>query len=107
MALTKQQIRRGFWCWDPDHDWPPDSTTEIERLSRLAAETGRVPDVMVRVTVGVEAHTHEFIATAHEDQKFGLALAGPGPARPTTRARARATPLRVELWIIGPPGRTV
>jgi diaminopimelate decarboxylase len=34
------------------------------------------PKVLVRVTVGVEAHTHEFIATAHEDQKFGLALAG-------------------------------
>ncbi len=30
---------------------------------------------MVRVTVGVEAHTHEFIATAHEDQKFGLSIA--------------------------------
>ena len=35
---------------------------------------------MVRVTVGVEAHTHEFIATAHEDQKFGFSLAG-GQAR--------------------------
>jgi diaminopimelate decarboxylase len=32
--------------------------------------------VLVRVTVGVEAHTHEYIATAHEDQKFGLSLAG-------------------------------
>jgi diaminopimelate decarboxylase len=31
---------------------------------------------MVRVTVGVEAHTHEFIATAHEDQKFGFSLSG-------------------------------
>jgi diaminopimelate decarboxylase len=31
--------------------------------------------VYVRVTVGVEAHTHEFIATAHEDQKFGFSLA--------------------------------
>jgi diaminopimelate decarboxylase len=30
---------------------------------------------MVRVTVGVEAHTHDFISTAHEDQKFGLSLA--------------------------------
>jgi diaminopimelate decarboxylase len=30
----------------------------------------------VRTTVGVEAHTHEFIATAHEDQKFGFSLAG-------------------------------
>jgi diaminopimelate decarboxylase len=34
-----------------------------------------VQDVLVRVTVGVEAHTHEFISTAHEDQKFGLSLA--------------------------------
>jgi diaminopimelate decarboxylase len=32
--------------------------------------------VLIRVTVGVEAHTHEFIATAHEDQKFGFSLAG-------------------------------
>jgi len=31
---------------------------------------------MLRVTVGVEAHTHEFIATGHEDQKFGFSLAG-------------------------------
>jgi diaminopimelate decarboxylase len=52
-----------------------DSHQEIERLSRLASEAGvRVP-VLVRVTVGVEAHTHEFIATAHEDQKFGFSLA--------------------------------
>ena len=31
---------------------------------------------MVRVTAGVEAHTHEYIATAHEDQKFGFSIAG-------------------------------
>jgi diaminopimelate decarboxylase len=31
--------------------------------------------VLVRVTVGVEAHTHEYIATAHEDQKFGFSIA--------------------------------
>jgi diaminopimelate decarboxylase len=49
-----------------------DSFDEIDRLTSLKR---RVP-VMVRVTVGVEAHTHEFIATAHEDQKFGFALAG-------------------------------
>ncbi|MGV9713442.1 diaminopimelate decarboxylase [Gordonia sp. NPDC003424] len=53
-----------------------DSMTEIERLDALAGERGIVADVLVRVTVGVEAHTHEFIATAHEDQKFGFALAG-------------------------------
>jgi len=35
-----------------------------------------VQDVLVRVTVGVEAHTHEYISTAHEDQKFGFSIAG-------------------------------
>ncbi|MGZ8803250.1 MAG: diaminopimelate decarboxylase family protein, partial [Mycobacterium sp.] len=52
-----------------------DSMIEIERLDRVAGEAGVVQDVLVRVTVGVEAHTHEFISTAHEDQKFGLSLA--------------------------------
>jgi diaminopimelate decarboxylase len=49
-----------------------DSFDEIERLSSLKKPV----KVLIRVTVGVEAHTHEFIATAHEDQKFGFALAG-------------------------------
>ena len=51
-----------------------DSFEEIARLAALAAERGVVVNVLVRVTVGVEAHTHEFIATAHEDQKFGFSL---------------------------------
>lgn len=52
-----------------------DSMTEIERLNTIAGEAGIVQDVFVRLTVGVEAHTHEFISTAHEDQKFGLSVA--------------------------------
>jgi len=52
-----------------------DSMFEIERLDEIAGAAGVVQDVLVRVTVGVEAHTHEFISTAHEDQKFGLSLA--------------------------------
>lgn len=52
-----------------------DSIIEIERLDAIAGESGVVQDVYVRVTVGVEAHTHEFISTAHEDQKFGLSVA--------------------------------
>jgi diaminopimelate decarboxylase len=52
-----------------------DSMTEIERLDEIAAAAGVVQDVLVRLTVGVEAHTHEFISTAHEDQKFGLSVA--------------------------------
>ena len=53
-----------------------DSFDEITRLTAIAREKHKKPAVLVRVTVGVEAHTHEFIATAHEDQKFGFSLAG-------------------------------
>jgi diaminopimelate decarboxylase len=52
-----------------------DSFAEIDRLAQLAAERQQTARVLVRATVGVEAHTHEFIATAHEDQKFGFSLA--------------------------------
>jgi diaminopimelate decarboxylase len=51
-----------------------DSLVEIQRLNQIAAVHGVTQQVLVRVTVGVEAHTHEFIATAHEDQKFGLSV---------------------------------
>ncbi|MDQ6527471.1 diaminopimelate decarboxylase [Nocardioides sp. LHD-245] len=52
-----------------------DSFHEIERLADVARQLGVTQGVMVRVTAGVEAHTHEFIATAHEDQKFGFSIA--------------------------------
>jgi len=74
-----------------------DSFDEIGRLARLAsaagdsaagdsaaghspegngpAAPGRRPRVLVRVTTGVEAAAHEFVATAHDDQKFGFSLA--------------------------------
>ncbi len=51
-----------------------DSFAEIERLERVTESLGRTASVMVRVTAGVEAHTHEYIATAHEDQKFGFSI---------------------------------
>jgi diaminopimelate decarboxylase len=51
-----------------------DSDIEIARLAHAASAAGVRQPVLVRVTVGVEAHTHEFIATAHEDQKFGFSL---------------------------------
>jgi diaminopimelate decarboxylase len=52
-----------------------DSLIEIERLNSVAASSGIVQQVLLRLTVGVEAHTHEAISTAHEDQKFGLSVA--------------------------------
>jgi diaminopimelate decarboxylase len=51
-----------------------DSFHEIERLTRITAELGATARVLIRVTAGVEAHTHEYIATAHEDQKFGFSI---------------------------------
>jgi len=71
-----------------------DSMTEIERLDAIAGAAGIVQDVLVRVTVGVEAHTHEFISTAHEDQKFGLSLAG-GAAMDAVRRVFAADHLRL------------
>src|ERR1700687_1655058 len=67
-----------------------DSFEEIARLAYLTdsapggsgvrppgapRDTMVKPNVLVRVTTGVEAHTHEFMATAHDDQKFGFSLA--------------------------------
>jgi diaminopimelate decarboxylase len=62
-----------------------DSFLEIARLDQVARERDIRQKVMIRVTVGVEAHTHEFIATAHEDQKFGFSLAGGDAAEAARR----------------------
>jgi diaminopimelate decarboxylase len=51
-----------------------DSFEEVERLAEVSRAHGATTAVMVRVTAGVEAHTHEYIATAHEDQKFGFSI---------------------------------
>jgi diaminopimelate decarboxylase len=51
-----------------------DSLQEIERVAEAATRHGRVQRVRLRVNSGVHAHTHAFLATAHEDQKFGIAL---------------------------------
>ena len=51
-----------------------DSEVEIGRVAEAAARNGRVQNVRLRVNSGVHAHTHEFLATSHEDQKFGIVL---------------------------------
>jgi diaminopimelate decarboxylase len=71
-----------------------DSMTEIDRLEAIAGGAGIVQDVFVRLTVGVEAHTHEFISTAHEDQKFGLSVAS-GAAMAAVRRVFAADHLRL------------
>jgi diaminopimelate decarboxylase len=62
-----------------------DSLAEIDQVAAVAERLGVRTRVLLRVTVGVEAHTHEYIATAHEDQKFGLSLVGGQAARAVAR----------------------
>ncbi len=71
-----------------------DSFHEIDRLAAVTGDLGRAPGVMVRVTAGVEAHTHEYIATAHEDQKFGFSIAS-GDALEAVRRVHEAPGLRL------------
>jgi diaminopimelate decarboxylase len=66
-----------------------DSLPEVDRLADTAARHRARVRVLLRVTVGVEAHTHEYIATAHEDQKFGLSLADGSAAAAVRRILAR------------------
>ncbi len=51
-----------------------DSFEEIDRIEALVADGCRVPDVLLRLTPGVEAHTHEFISTGQNDSKFGFTV---------------------------------
>lgn len=69
-----------------------DSLDELDRLIELTHAADVTAPVMLRLTPGVHAHTHDFIATAHEDQKFGLSMAaGPnGTVSPAAEAVARA-----------------
>ena len=69
-----------------------DSFDEIERLERLTSATGSNATeersrqaVMIRVTPGVEAHTHDFVRTGQEDSKFGFGLASGAAAEAVAR----------------------
>lgn len=79
-----------------------DSLGEVDRVADAVRARGvpglRAP-VMVRVTTGVHAGGHEFVATAHEDQKFGLSIAG--DAASPAMAALRAVLARPELELIG------
>lgn len=67
-----------------------DSFDELDRLERLYAADGIVPKVLLRITPGVEAHTHEFVMTGQDDSKFGFGLKVGDAARGVERARASA-----------------
>ncbi|MGC8480484.1 MAG: diaminopimelate decarboxylase [Acidimicrobiales bacterium] len=68
-----------------------DSFDEIERIERIA---DRPVDVWIRVTPGIEAHTHEFVQTGQDDSKFGFNVANGDAERAISQAR-RSTRLRL------------
>jgi diaminopimelate decarboxylase len=65
-----------------------DSFDEIDRLDALHAEDGYAPRVLMRVTPGVEAHTHEFVRTGQIDSKFGFGIASGDATKAIERAGA-------------------
>jgi diaminopimelate decarboxylase len=68
-----------------------DSDEEFDRIEHLHATEGLpAPNVVLRITPGVQAHTHEYIATGQNDSKFGFNLANGGAAAAVDRARRSA-----------------
>jgi len=65
-----------------------DSFDEIDRIEALVAEGLPVPKALIRVTPGVEAHTHEFVRTGQDDSKFGFGLASGQADAAVVRATA-------------------
>ncbi len=72
-----------------------DSFDEIDRLERLAPKAPTRPQVLVRVTPGIEAHTHEYVMTGQDDSKFGLGLASGAAAEAVARLRRDGSPVEV------------
>ncbi len=67
-----------------------DSLHEVERLERLVADGHPRPRVLVRITPGIEAHTHEYVRTGQEDSKFGFTVATGAAAEAVRRLRSSA-----------------
>ena len=68
-----------------------DSVVEIERVATAASRHGRTQPVRLRINSGVHASTHEYLATAREDQKFGIPLADAAAAVALIRAQPSLT----------------
>jgi diaminopimelate decarboxylase len=75
VADSFEEIARLAYLTEQTRDEPgQDIGAGGQRLAREDPGAGGKPKILVRVTTGVEATTHEFVATAHDDQKFGFSL---------------------------------
>ncbi|MDQ6614554.1 MAG: diaminopimelate decarboxylase, partial [Actinomycetota bacterium] len=72
-----------------------DSFDELDRLDRLlpGATAGAQPQVLLRVTPGIEAHTHEYVQTGQDDSKFGFGIASGAAAKALQRLRQPGSPV--------------
>jgi diaminopimelate decarboxylase len=68
-----------------------DSMYEIDRVAAAASKLGKVQRVHLRLTPGIQAHTHESISTAHEDVKFGFSIASGAAWEAITKVHAQAS----------------
>jgi len=72
-----------------------DSFDELDRLEALADGRRRRPAVLVRITPGIEAHTHEYVMTGQEDSKFGFGLSSGAAAAAVSRLQRPGSPLHL------------
>jgi diaminopimelate decarboxylase len=70
-----------------------DSMDEIDRIEALAVAAPDRPKVLIRVTPGIEAHTHEYVMTGQDDSKFGFGLASGAATEAVARLRRSGSPL--------------
>ena len=68
-----------------------DSFDEFDRLDELHAAHGVCPKVLLRLTPGIKAETHEFVATGHDDTKFGFTVSTGAADSAIERARASSS----------------
>ena len=68
-----------------------DSFDELDRLDELHAAHGVCPKVLLRLTPGIKAETHEFVATGHDDTKFGFTVSTGVADSAIERARASSS----------------
>ena len=64
-----------------------DSFDELDRLDMLFAETGVAPKVLLRLTPGIKAETHDYVSTGQDDSKFGFTVSNGGAERAIERAQ--------------------
>lgn len=71
-----------------------DNFVELQLLNALAGDKGQKVNILLRVTPGVEAHTHDYISTGQQDSKFGFDI-GNGSARQAIEEALKLTNLQI------------